>query len=112
MLGSSFSHPSRPVLNTSKAQSLHMLPHQSYIIESQGKTYHHNCQHIHPLYSITTPIIRPYSFQDPEPQHSSQTTAEEPVTAISGPCSFQDPVPESNSHTVATIPRPSPSTTE
>ena len=51
-------------------------------------------------------MIRPCSFQDPEPEGSNQTTTEPPITTILGPCPFQDPEPESNSYTVSTIPIP------
>ena len=90
----------------------HTSTPRSYIIESKGKSYYQNHQHICLLHPTITPITRPCLFQTPEPQASTQTTAEQQVTAISGPCSLQDQVPESSSHTVSTFPRPSPSTTE
>ena len=89
----SFFSPSDPYQHLEGTITSKASTPRSCIIESQGKTYHHTCQHICPLH---TPITRPYPSNDQESISPIKST-------ISRPSAVEQPI----SPIKSTISRPS-----
>ena len=88
-----FLSPTEPHQYIEGTITSHASTPRSYIIESQGRSYCHNCQHIHPLNPI---ITRPLPVKQPDSYTNTVITRPSPTEH------------QPDSHINPTITRPSP----
>ena len=108
-----FLSPAEPHQYIEGAITSHASTPRSYIIVSQGRSYHRNCQHIHPLNPIITrpsPVKQPDSYTNtvitrPSPTEHQPESHINPTITRPSPASAAEQ--QSDSHTKPNISGPS-----
>ena len=108
-----FLSPAEPHQYIEGTITSHASTPRSYIIESQGRSYHRNCQHIRPLNPIITrpsPVKQPDSYTNtvitrPSPTEHQLSSHTNPTITRPSPASAAEQ--QSDSHTKPNISGPS-----